>query len=72
MPGDELTLKAALRRLSAVVAEIVTAIEANSTVRCPYKTTDLLCTSRGGCLNQRREESHVRCDGDSFLVRNLP
>ena len=69
MRAGEARLKTALEKLGAVVAEVVTAAEARSQTRCPYKTAMMLCTFRGGCQSQRPEQGNVRCAGDQFLLR---
>ena len=71
MKADKVRLQEALLRLGAVTAEVVSAVEARSRARCPYKTVDSLCTFRGGCSSQQRELEVVRCGGDAFLAGKI-
>ncbi len=67
----EENLRAAVGELGAVLAEIVIAAEKQAKLRCPYKTTELLCTFDGGCQNRRREGRTISCGGDELLARGV-
>ena len=68
---DELQkIRAALGRLTDVLAGIARTADEKNRERCPYKTIDLRCTYTGGCENQERNTSHFApgtshsCAGD--------
>ncbi len=65
-------LRAAIEKLGAAVAEIVIAAQKQAKSRCPYKTTEHLCTFDAGCQNQRREGRTIACGGDELLARGKP
>jgi hypothetical protein len=64
---------AAFARLNAVLTDVASSMIDKMHERCPYRAKDDGCTFAGGCVNQRRDASHVGrtvwCGGDHQLRR---
>ena len=60
-------IRAALARLTDVLAGIAHTADEKNRLRCPYKTVDSHCTFAGGCQNQRREADTNHCLGDELI-----
>jgi hypothetical protein len=64
---EQQKIRAALAKLTAILAGIARTADEKNLERCPYKTVALCCTYSGGCQNQRRDSADMMCGGDEFV-----
>jgi hypothetical protein len=73
---EQQKVRAALGKLTDVLAGIARTADEKNRERCPYKTVDSVCTYSGGCQNQNRIASHfalrtahsvIDCTGDHLI-----
>jgi len=60
-------IRAALGKLTGILAGIALTADEKNRERCPYKTVEMHCTHAGGCQNQVRQTPAITCGGDESV-----